>query len=235
MRASGKLRQIKNGVQDFCFENLRLREVEERREQAELNEAMGFAGQWHEHRRFQMEFLKQNDLNPSIRFLEIGSGPLTLGIPMIKFLNKGKYTGVDVRESVMSIAYREIAKENITGKNPTLIVSDDFGDEELGDKCFDTVWSFSVLFHLNDDQVSRLFDVISKKLDVNGRYFANVNTKVDESKWLEFPFLRRDVEFYENLAKERDLEVKILGSLGENDFRLEGDEKDNILLEFKHN
>lgn len=59
-------------------------QVIDRRDHQALVEAMGFDGQWDEHRRFQMDFLRRNGLCRTTRFLEIGFGPLTLSIPIIR-------------------------------------------------------------------------------------------------------------------------------------------------------
>lgn len=234
MRGRRTLRRLKRQTQEFAYRSLRIAELEEQQERAELEAAMGFAGQWDEHRRFQMEFLRGNGLKPDMQFCEIGCGPLTLGIPLIDYLNVGHYTGIDVRQNVMSIAYKQVAKHDLVGKNPRLLVSNSFGDLELKDELFDAYWSFSLLFHLNDDLVNDLFAIVSKRLKKNGHYWANINQEVEESTWLEFPFVRRDPNFYADLAGKHGLEMHHLGSIKDNGFQLDTLEAHNILLKFHH-
>ncbi len=223
--------RLKRAFQNAMFSAFNLREVIGREERAELVKAMGFDGQWDEHRRFQLAFLQEKGVESNHRFLEIGSGPLTLGIPLIEYLDKGKYVGIDVRDSVQNIAYREISKYKLSTKNPRLIVSGSFGAAELGEEQFDSIISFSVLYHLTDELVQNLFEQIARRISPSGRYWANINASVEESRWLEFPFVKRDVEFYHEIATAQGLQLKELGTLEQNGFRRAGLEKDNLLLE----
>ena len=219
-------------VQDGLFSLLAMDRVIDRRERNERIVAMGFAGQWDEHQRFQMDFLRRSGLRGSHRFLEIGFGPLTLAIPLIRELDAGGYTGVDVREGVANLAYRLLAKEGLAGKNPRLLVSDRVGAEALDDTTFDIIWSFSVLYHLNDALVAQWFGEVGRRLAPDGHYWANINITEEESQWLQFPFLRRTPEFYEELAFENGLRMQVLGSLADLGFRLPGAERHNLMLEF---
>ncbi len=233
MRGAGRLRQVRDIVQKGAYRAFALEGMLEREEKTELVQAMGFEGQWEEHRRFQMQFLtEQQGLLPTSRFLEIGYGPLTLGIPMISYLNPGQYTGIDVRENVTDIAYRQIAKHKLGGRNPRLIVSDDFGRAQLHGEKFDVVWGFSVLYHMSDEIVTNLFSQIPDRLTEGGRFWGNINTKVDDSEWLQFPFLRRSPDFYQQLAKQNGLQMTNHGPLHTLGFTLPGAERENILLEF---
>ena len=234
MRLPGSrtLENIAVAAQERLFDATSMYRVVARREHRQLVQAMGFDGQWDEHRRFQMDFLRRNGLTSATRLLEIGFGPLTLGIPAIRELDVGNYTGVDVRESAANLAYQQIAKESLAGRNPRLIVSDSFGSKTLRDETFDIVWSFSVLYHLSDDIVATWFSQVGKRLTPDGRYWANINVSADESRWLQFPFLKRQPAFYSALAARNGLSMVVLGTLADQGFRGEGEERDNLLLAF---
>lgn len=221
-------------VQKFLYSALNLQRVPAEERRLTLVKAMGFEGQWDDHRAFQMEFLHRNGLTKDTRFLEIGSGPLTLGIPLIQTLNPQKYTGVDVRESVTNIAYDEISRAGLAGRNPRLIVSDNFGATALGDEMFDMIWSFSVLYHLSDDLIEEWFGTVKKRLEPEGRYWANFNDGMEEDRWLEFPFVRRELDFYEDIARKNGLELKFLGTLEGLGFAGSGAEKNNSMIEIQH-
>lgn len=193
---------------------------------------MGFRGQLPEHRRFQIDELRRLGLTPSSFVLEIGCGPLTAGIPVIKYLDPGRYVGVDVRSNVLDLSWQEVGLAGSSAKNPRLICADDFGVAELGDRKFDYVWSFSVLYHLSDEILDQLFSGLPKRLAANGRFVANVQTDVESSTWLEFPFLKRSVDDYEAVAKRYGLKMKNLGTIEQRGFKLPGEERNNPLLEF---
>ena len=61
---------------------------------------------------------------------------------------------------------------------------------------------------------------------------ANINATQDESTWLQFPFNRRDVPFYRQIAERHRLECEDLGTMASNGFQLEAGEKRNLLLRF---
>jgi SAM-dependent methyltransferase len=228
-----KTRQIwKRRIQARLFEIARMQELLEERELHALEDHMGFRGQLVEHRRFQVEELKKLGLDQSHSVLEIGCGPLTAGIPVIEFLEPDRYVGVDVRPSVLDVAWQQIGRHELSAKNPRLVRSDDFGNEELGKRKFEFIWAFSVLFHLSDDILDRLFWSVSQRLAAGGMMVANVQTDVESSTWLEFPFLKRSVEDYRLAAARQGLKTAELGTIQQRGFKLPGTEKSNPLLQF---
>lgn len=232
MLLSRTRKRLLHSARNFIFRFGGFQNTLDENEQRDLEMHMGFRGQWDEHRRFQMAFLEEQGLRPDWRVLEIGCGPLTCGLPLIEFLMSDGYTGVDVRSSVLDVAWKQVGKCGLSDKNPRLIRSSKFGDELLGGSRFDLVWSFSVLYHLADDILSACFETVSRRLNADGTFFANINHTVDSSTWLEFPFLRRDVDAYRMLAAQHGLATTDMGSLADLGFRLESLEKDNRLLAF---
>jgi hypothetical protein len=207
-------------------------EIEETRT---LERHMGFHGQWEEHRRFQLDFAKRIGLVPSARFIEIGCGPLTLGLPMIGYLDAGNYTGIDVRPEVLNLSWQQVGKAGLSAKNPRLVISQSFGAHELpGDARADMMWSFSVLYHLTDALVDACFAQVAHRLAPGACYIANINPVQDESTWLQFPFNRRDVGFYRGIAERHGLKLEELGTLQSLGFTLDAVEKVNILLKLQH-
>jgi len=219
-------------VQKRLFDIARIQDLLDERELHALEDHMGFRGQFAEHRRFQIDELKKLGLEPSSTVLEIGCGPLTAGIPVISYLDPGCYVGVDVRSSVLDVAWVQIGRNSLSAKNPQLIRSDDFGSEELTQRQFNFVWCFSVLFHLSDDLLDRLFAVVSDRVADGGMFVANIQTDVDSSAWLQFPFLKRTLEDYRTVAASHGFETINLGTIEGRGFKLEGAERTNLLLKF---
>ena len=64
-----------------------------------------------EHRRFQMDFAERMGMTRRTRFIEVGCGPLTLGLPLIEFLDANCYVGIDVRPEVLNLSWQQIGKQ----------------------------------------------------------------------------------------------------------------------------
>lgn len=221
-------------VKDAIFKVARLQSMLDEKELRILTGHMGFRHQWDEHRRFQFDWIKSQGLMPSGHVLEVGCGPLTLAVPLIKYLDTGHYTGLDVRPAVLDIAYGQLGKAGLAVKRPRLVLTETFGAKELGNEKFDYVWSFSVLYHLTDELLDACFAQVARRLEPNGAYFANINAEMSESTWLQFPFNRRNPSFYAQTAARHGLAMSELGTLESLGFRLSSDEKNNRLLRFKH-
>ena len=225
--------KIVHGVKGFVFDKANFRKMVDLREKHELEDSMGFRGQWESHRQFQFDLLKKLGLNPSDNFLELGCGPLTAAIPVIGYLDVNRYIGVDIRDSVLNMSWREVGKAKLSAKNPRLICSSSFGDDALSkDQTFDFVYSFSVLYHLSDDILNSYFAAVSQRLSKSGKCIANVNDYIPTDKWLEFPFIKRTVDTYRDLAATHGLATKNLGKIENLGFTGEGTERLNPLLIF---
>jgi 2-polyprenyl-3-methyl-5-hydroxy-6-metoxy-1,4-benzoquinol methylase len=212
------------------FKAGRIQRALDESQQRVLETHMGFRGQWVEHRRFQLHFLKSIGLAKDSRLLEIGCGPLTLGLPAIEFLDPNRYTGIDVRAEVLDLAWSQIGRSGLASRNPRLLHSTSFGAAELGDERFDFIWAFSVVFHLTDELVDALFARISHCLAPGGVGCANINIEHNEGTWLQFPFMKRDVDFYRRLAERNGMKVTELGTLASLGFGLQSSEGRNVLL-----
>ena len=214
-------------IRAWMFDRFGFQKMLDRREMNELEDHMGFRGQIPEHRRFQIDFLKSQGLKPQNTLLEIGCGPMTAGLPLIEYLEPDNYVGVDVRPEVLHLSWQQIGKAGLSAKNPRLITSSTFGDESLGDLVFDYILTFSVLFHLSDEILDRWFAMVAKR---GGVAYANVNTTMDSSTWLQFPFLKRTVDTYQNMAAKHGLKTENLGTMEALGFKLPFDDRLGALL-----
>ena len=152
-------------------------------------------------------------LQPYRTLLDVGCGPLRGGIPLIRFLDSGHYVGVDIRRWVIGKARREVVREELVEKKPELIVSSTFGQDELASRAFDFIWCFQIFYHLEDPLADALFAQVKDLLKPEGVCFANVNTSQKPGRWEKFPFVRRSLEFYEELSRKHGMKMENLGQL----------------------
>ena len=233
MLLSRTRRNLTHKAKEWAFKFGNMQSMLDENEKRLLEQSMGFPGQWDEHRRFQLQFLKDQGLTPAHRFLEIGCGPLTAGLPLIAYLDANLYVGIDIRSSVLDMSWQQIGKAKLSGKNPRLIATSSFGIDLLGASKFDVIYSFSVLYHLSNELLVKCLSAVAGYLDLGGRYFANVNTETPSDRWLEFPFLRRTIADYEGAANTARLKLKVLGSMADLGFQLQGLEQSNLILSFE--
>lgn len=170
---------------------------------------------WKLFRDFQLKFLINQGLKPQDKFLEIGCGTLRGGIPVIKFLNEGNYFGYDVRKNVIKEARKEVKKNKIKYKNPTLIYISGVNKLSLNIRP-NLIWAFLVLIHMEDQNLEDTFKFVSNNLEKDGVFLASVNLGIREKlggNWYGFPVQKRPLNFYKEIGKKYNLKVKSLGPL----------------------
>lgn len=170
---------------------------------------------WESNKEFQIRFLKEVGLEPYHSILDIGCGTLLGGVPVIEYLQEGKYVGIDVREIAISAANESIQEAELEHKNPTLLVSQDLSTFILGRK-FDFILAYSVTFHLTDIIVGDLFKFVNRHLSNAGVFYTNVNIiPYKTTKWQGFPSIQRPLWFYKEQGSKHGLHVVDVGSMGE--------------------
>jgi cyclopropane fatty-acyl-phospholipid synthase-like methyltransferase len=153
-------------------------------------------------------------LHPDHRLLDLGCGTLRGGIPIIQHLGPGRYFGVDVRPMVIAEAWRELHDHDLNHKQPTLLSLSE-AQESLGNTCFDIVWAFSVLIHMQDSTLRQTIRFVADHLCPSGRFFANVKigNEYSGNRWQGFPVVTRPLTFYERESDAVALRLAVFGSL----------------------
>lgn len=183
---------------------------------------VGPAHQWQMKRRFQIDFLKKHGLEPQHRLIDIGCGTLRGGIPLIRLLETGHYTGIEVRADVLELGRDELKDAGLAYKQPHLIHATGLSTLELEHKA-DYVWAFAVLIHMDDDALNGCLSFVSEHLAEGGAFYGNVNiddgagasgaSGGEEGHWQGFPVVKRSVKWYTRTAERYGLVPEDIGSL----------------------
>jgi SAM-dependent methyltransferase len=122
----------------------------------------------------QLELLKREGCVPTSRVLEVGCGCLHAGIPLIRYLQGGKYVGIDPNEWLRQVAMkRKHVGQLVKEKDARFLSVYDFDASSLGLK-FDYVLSHSVLSHCAYWQLELFLRNLSKVLTPEGRILASI-------------------------------------------------------------
>ncbi len=132
-------------------------------------------GSWDAMGRLQFDFLARRGLRPHHTMLDIGCGTLRGGRHFIKYLDAGKYSGFDISEKVIEYGKQLVRDENLSGKQPVLLVSakKNLKFDEFNGKIFDFILAQSVFTHLPPECFEECFDYIGKIMhDQSAFYFT---------------------------------------------------------------
>ena len=116
----------------------------------------------------QLRLLRLNGLEPHDRVLEIGCGALVAGKPLLRFLQAGRYVGVEPNVWLLEAAVsgdpeiRRLVRE----KRPLFLFVEDFDASAAGR--FDYVLSHSVLSHAAEWQLPLFMAAVANVLEPDG-------------------------------------------------------------------
>ncbi len=173
---------------------------------------------WREQRRFQIDFLRRQGLQPHHSFVDVGCGTLRGGLSVIEYLETGRYLGLDVRANVLVEAQRELERGRLEDKQPTLLRCEDFATLSC-DRTFDVAWAFAVLIHMTDDVCTECLRWVSRRLAPRGVFYADVllghvrKETVGHGMGTAFPVIWRPAADYLRMAQTAGLELEDLGTL----------------------
>jgi SAM-dependent methyltransferase len=178
---------------------------------SERHRLVGRPEQFQEQRAWQFTFLKDQGLEPWHRFLEIGCGVLTVGVPIIDYLEPHRYVGIDARGEVLDGARQELAEAGLTSKTPELILASDPSEVAPLPLC-DRGCAFKVLLHMPDETVGAYLRYVARQ--VTGPFFATALIgDLPVRHWQGFPVISRPLSFFEDIAGIARLQATDMGTL----------------------
>lgn len=117
------------------------------------------------------EFLIQQGVRPTDRFLDFGCGAGRLGIPMIRYLRPAHYFGIEAhRPSLEAFAEYEVPLHGMAYKAPRLLHDDTAHLAQFGTK-FDVIVDLYVTHHLDLKLVQHIYQRFAEFLAPGGRVF----------------------------------------------------------------
>jgi SAM-dependent methyltransferase len=137
-----------------------------------------------------VDFLKKHGLQPSHDVLDFGCGYGRVANPLLRYLEHGKYVGVDVSGERIRLAREYVELEGLRDRGGQFYVSPrDNSFDYLGGRKFDVVWARAVLGHMPFEESHTCLAGIRSILKPGGIFigdfdasdenegFANTNVK----------------------------------------------------------
>ncbi|WP_435333058.1 class I SAM-dependent methyltransferase [Haloarchaeobius sp. TZWWS8] len=142
------------------------------------------------------------EVKPDDRVLDVGCGIFRAGLPLLEFLDEGKYYGCDISERALE-AGRERLKNN--GVNPAragrIWQNEDLRFQDVPE--IDIVWSQSVVTHLPREQAREFFSSLDQLLSDDGEaWISYYRGEVHKPKFQTVNF-RYTVEELNEMAGSR--------------------------------
>lgn len=128
-------------------------------------------GIWDDIGRLQLEFLKQQGLQPGHKLVDVGCGALRGGVHFAAYLERGNYYGLDVNPSLIEAGRLELAEAGLQDKAAHLAVSDRFELDSFAAR-FDYGIAVSLFTHLPMNHLIRCLVQVRRTLAPGGKFYA---------------------------------------------------------------
>lgn len=144
---------------------------------------------WNELGALQLRFLKEQQLAPEHRVLEVGCGPFRAGRYLMGYLNEGNYFGLEKEYKFVAAGFQsELVVFDDWKANFMVMVNDDFDLSMLPPWVkIDFAISHSVFTHLVPEQIEMCIRNVVERLYPDGVFFSTFHPgpEIDVSKPLD--------------------------------------------------
>jgi SAM-dependent methyltransferase len=117
--------------------------------------------------------LLQEGLRPSSRVLDVGCGALRLGYWLMRFLDPGRYFGIEPQQSMVETGLHDLIEPEIVARaQPRFSSNDDF-DFSVFDERFDFVYARSIWTHASKPQISSMLSSFAANTSPGAVFLAS--------------------------------------------------------------
>ena len=129
-------------------------------------------GMWDEIGGLQLAFMRSRGLQPAHRMVDVGCGALRGGVHFVRYLEPGRYHGLDVNASLIEAGRKELRDAGLGDRDAQLLVSDRFELDRFGTS-FDYAIAVSVFTHLPANHITVCLHRIAGVLNPGGCFYAS--------------------------------------------------------------
>lgn len=148
---------------------------------AAISKNQPLAAHYLETAKVQLNYMKMKGLQPHHRLLEYGAGVLRAGVLFIEYLDRDKYTGVDISALRLQKGIALANERGIPRDRYRIEVLSHARATELDDSQFDYIWSHDVFCHMPLDEDEACLIALKPHLAPGGKIFITYS-RADEYK-----------------------------------------------------
>lgn len=124
--------------------------------------------------KLQLELLQREGCTPTAHVLEVGCGCLSAGVPVMRYLQREHYVGIEPNSWLLDAALSaRSVRWLVRRKRPAFLERSDFDARELG-RTYDYVLSHSILSHCAHHQLEDFIRNVACVLRPDGRIVASI-------------------------------------------------------------
>jgi SAM-dependent methyltransferase len=167
-------------------------------------------GKWDEIGKLQFDFMVSQGLKPEHYLLDIGCGSLRGGLHFIRYLEPGRYWGIDNNQALLGVGKRLVFDNGLAHKRPFLTYLQNF---EFGLDCIkvDFAIAQSLFTHLPLKKIWQCIENVKPVL--NGEFYATFfegdNVRQINNDTFAYPFF-----FFQDICFENGMNVEYIGDWG---------------------
>jgi len=128
---------------------------------------------------YQLDYVKKHGLQPHHSLLDYGCGYLRAGIYFIRYLEPGRYTGIDLSKGRLAQGEGFVARFGLADKKPRLIASTEMDLAQRAGTTFDYIWAHGVLSHMPVEDIELLIKNLPDLLGENAVFLGNYTELAD--------------------------------------------------------
>jgi SAM-dependent methyltransferase len=130
-------------------------------------------GMWEELGRMQLEFAIGRGLRPEMTVVDVGCGCLRAGVHFVRYLEPGRYHGVDAHRELLDAGFEIELDDELRGRLPraNLLASAEFDFAALGRR-FDMAFAQSLFTHLPPQPIRLCLERLAPAMQDGGSFYA---------------------------------------------------------------
>jgi SAM-dependent methyltransferase len=119
------------------------------------------------------QVLLAEGLLPSSRVLDVGCGALRLGYWLMRFLDPGRYHGIEVQRDMLNMGLEQIVEPEVVRRAEARFDHNDRFDFSVFGERFDFVYARSIWTHASKPQITAMLDSFAATAAPDGVFLAS--------------------------------------------------------------